>query len=63
MQEIFHKSLVPKVAGYCAAIQACENGKHREEAIRLLQEMLHRLLMADVVSHRASVGISASEKG
>ena len=58
---MLHRSLMPDVASYSAAISACEKGKHWEEALRLLQEMLHRSLTPDVVSHSAA--ISACEKG
>ena len=42
-------------------ITACEKGKHWENALRLLQEMIHRTLTPSVVSHNAA--ISACEKG
>ena len=40
---------------------ACDEGKHWENALGLLQEMMHQLLTPDVVSCNASN--SACEKG
>ena len=51
----------PKVVSHNAAISACGKGRHWEEALRLLKEMLQRVLTLDVVSYSAV--ISACEKG
>ncbi len=50
-----------RVVSHSAAISACEKGKRWGEALRLLQEMLHRSLAPGVVSHSAA--ISACEEG
>ena len=47
--------------GHIASTSACKQGKHWEEALCLLQEMLRNSLTPDVVSHSAA--ISACEKG
>ena len=57
---MFHRSLTPDVVSCNAAIGVCEKGKHWEEALRLLQLLLRRLLLPDLVSHSAV--ISAYEK-
>ncbi len=46
---------------HSAVISSCGKGKHWEEALRLLQEMLNSSLAPDVVSHSAV--ISSCEKG
>ena len=43
------KGFVPNVITYSAAISACEKGKHWEEALRLLQEMLRGSLTLGVL--------------
>ena len=49
------------LVSHSAAISACEKGKHWKDALRLLQEMLHRSHTPNVESHSAA--ISACEKG
>ena len=53
------KLLTPNVVSHNAAISACEKGKHWEEALCLLQEMLHRSITPDVVSYSAATSCSA----
>ena len=52
-------TILRKIPG--AAFSACEKGTRWEEALCLLQEMLHRSLTPNVVS--CSAAISACEKG
>lgn len=58
---MFCRSLTLEVISRSATISACEMGKHWEEALSLLQEMLRSSLTLFVVSHSAA--ISACEKG
>ena len=43
------------MASHSAAISACEKGKHWEEALRLLRELLHRSPTLDVVSYNVAI--------
>ena len=50
LREMPCQFVIVDVVGYSAAISACKKGKLWEEALRLLQEMMHHLLTLNVVS-------------
>ena len=53
------QDVVPNVIAYSALISACKKGKQCEEALGLLKEMAHQLLMPDVVSYIAACSSSS----
>ena len=50
LQEVMHYLLTPNVVSRNSAISACEKGKHWEEALGLLKEMVHESLTQNAAS-------------
>ena len=51
---MLHVSRMPSMVSYSAAICACEKGRQWEEALQLLQEMPHRLLLPSLICYSAA---------
>ncbi len=50
LDEVVHQLVPPAVVSWNAAISACENREQCDEALGLLQQLVHQLLKANVVS-------------
>ena len=56
-----HNALLPEVISYSSGVSACEKGRKRQHALRLLVRMQRNALLTNVIS--SSSGVSACEKG